>query len=198
MADRVSALDGHLVAGRFGDGERPSIFLSEVRKLCLFQLAAWPETVSQVAAAGAKILGKKEASNPEKALIGDGKTLLRVEPSKWWLIAEGHASIAPPVIPPEDGNVLDLSQSRTWLKFGGEKADVLLNHFLPIDFRDGSFPMNSVASTAFHHVGVTLWRSEDGYNLLLPRSFAASLWQMLHESALQYGLEVSESSGPKA
>ena len=50
--------------------------------------------------------------------------------------------------------------------------------------------MHSVASTAFHHVGVTLWRSVEGYELFLPRGFAVSLWQGLLESAEQFGVEV--------
>jgi sarcosine oxidase gamma subunit len=47
-----------------------------------------------------------------------------------------------------------------------------------------------VAATAFHHVGVTLWRSEAGYELFLPRGFALSLWELLYESAQQFGVEV--------
>ncbi|MGI9499039.1 MAG: sarcosine oxidase subunit gamma [Geminicoccaceae bacterium] len=191
MADMVSALDDHLVTGRFGGSEQPAVSLSEMPAFNLFQLAAWPETVSKVADIVIKTAGIAKAPGPGKASAGDKGTLLRVEPLKWWLIANGHAGMTPPVIPPEKGSFLDLSHSRTWLKMGGEKADVLLNHFLPIDLREDSFPTGSVASTAFHHIGVTLWHSDDGFNLLLPRSFAASLWQMLQESATQYGLEVT-------
>ena len=64
------------------------------------------------------------------------------------------------------------------------------NRHLPLDLRPASFPVGSVASTAFHHVGVTLWRSDDGFELFLPRGFALSLWEMLLESAAQFGGEV--------
>lgn len=191
MADVVSPLDEHLLAGRFGRAGQPTVSLSEVPAFRLFQLAAWPETASNVAEIGAKALGVAKAPGPGKSVPGKNGTLLRVEPMKWWLIAEGHAGSGPPHIPPDDGNFLDLSHSRTWLKVGGDNAAVLLNHFLPIDLRESSFPANSVASTAFHHIGVTLWWSEGDINLLLPRSFALSLWQMLHESAAQYGLDVT-------
>ena len=188
MADVVSALDDHRAAGRFGAGERPAVSLSEVRELSLFQLAAWPETCRTIGETAAGVLGTSSPPGPGQAMTGKKGALLRIEPLKWWLIAEGTAAMDPPAIPPDEGNVLDLSHSRTWLKVDGDKADMLLNHFLPIDLRSDAFPAGSVASTAFHHVGVTLWRGADGFNLLLPRSFAASLWQMLQESALQYGL----------
>ncbi len=190
MADVVSPLDGHLVVGRLGDAEQPAVSLSEVGEHTLFQLAAWPETLAQTGEAAAKALGLSAAPGPGRAAFGNSGTLMRVEPLKWWLIAEGSMVSAPAAISPEDGSLLDLSHSRTWLKVNGEKADGLLNHFLPIDLRESSFPSGSVASTTFHHIGVTLWRNEGDINLLLPRSFAAALWQMLYESALQYGVDV--------
>ena len=61
---------------------------------------------------------------------------------------------------------------------------------LPIDLREISFPLNSVASTVFHHCSVTLWRSKNGYELFLPRAFALSLWEVLLESAAQFGYEI--------
>ena len=49
----------------------------------------------------------------------------------------------------------------------------------------------SVASSSTHHVGVTLWRSADGYELFMPRGFALSLWEGLVESAQQFGVEIA-------
>ena len=69
-------------------------------------------------------------------------------------------------------------------------STTLLNRHLPIDLRENSFPLNSVASTAFHHCSVTLWRSVEGYELFLPRAFALSLWEILVESASQFGYEI--------
>ncbi|MBT3770493.1 MAG: sarcosine oxidase subunit gamma, partial [Acidiferrobacteraceae bacterium] len=41
------------------------------------------------------------------------------------------------------------------------------------------------------HVGVTLWRSPTGLDLFVPRGFALSLWEMLLETAEQFGLDIS-------
>ena len=76
------------------------------------------------------------------------------------------------------------------MRIEGPNAKDLLNRFLPIDLRDHAFADGAVASTAFHHVGVTLMRTGDAYELFIPRGFALSLWEMLVESAEQFGLEV--------
>jgi heterotetrameric sarcosine oxidase gamma subunit len=96
-----------------------------------------------------------------------------------------------PDIDRQFGTVLDLSHSRTWLRLSGDKAPRLLNHFLPIDLRESAFATGAVASTALHHVGVTLWREAGSYSLLIPRSFALSLWELVTETAQQYGVTVN-------
>ena len=72
----------------------------------------------------------------------------------------------------------------------GPEASVCLNRLLPIDLREDRFVVNQVASGGIHHVGVTLWRNESGYELFIPRGFAQSLWEILIETAEQFGLEI--------
>jgi heterotetrameric sarcosine oxidase gamma subunit len=191
MTDQVSALENHLVTGRFGVSGEAGVVVEEVRDFGLLQLAAWPETIMTTGAKAAQAAGVSAPPSPGRVISGEKATLLRVEPLKWWLISENSAGAVLPALPAGDGTVLNLSHSRSWIRINGRKAETLLNHFLPIDLRPGSFPHDTVASTAFHHTGVTLWRCDGGFNLMLPRSFAASLWELLQESAKQYGLEVS-------
>lgn len=175
MADqkRVSALAGHYKTGRFEVDGACGITLTEVPDLYLYQVAAWPDTLADVAQLAAK-----------QAETGQGD-LLRIEPLKWWLVGCEAAELDA-----EQGTVLDLSHSRVRVRVAGECAVDLLNRHLPLDLREGAFPVGSVASSAFHHVGVTLWHSEAGYELFLPRGFALSLWELLCESAEQFGVEV--------
>ena len=79
-----------------------------------------------------------------------------------------------------------------WLiKISGEKVRLLLNRHLPLDLRDNIFPINSSASSAIHHVSVKLFRiNKNDYNLLIPRGFALSIWEILLESASQFGFEI--------
>lgn len=185
MVDRVSALAGHYPTGHRGVDGQTGVTLTEVRNLKLYQIAAWPDTLNNVAKLSAGMADCDKAPAPGKAVVGNTGSLLRVEPLKWWLYGGTAGDIAP-----EDGATLDISHSRTHVRIAGEEATTLLNRHLPLDLREASFPQHSVASTAFHHVGVTLWRSTDGYELFLPRGFAVSLWEGLLESAEQFGAEV--------
>ncbi len=185
MAKRISALTAHYSPGRYGEAGEAGVIFREVPALVLHQAAAWPETVDSIAAQLAEAAGAGAAPGPCLAVVGDRATLLRVEPLKWWIYG-----VAAPVLAPEQGATLDLSHSRTQVRVGGPRAADLLNRHLPIDLRDGSFPTGAVASTAFHHVGVTVWRSQQGFELFMPRGFALSLWQLLLESAAQFGVEV--------
>ncbi|MGR3913232.1 MAG: sarcosine oxidase subunit gamma, partial [Gammaproteobacteria bacterium] len=97
-----------------------------------------------------------------------------------------------PALAPEHGAILDLSHSRTHLRIGGVQAATLLNRHLPLDLREASFKQGAVASSALHHAGVTLWRSARGYELFIPRGFALSLWEILLESAAQFGAEITQ------
>lgn len=188
MADGVSAVKIHLVPGRTGTSGAAGVRIAEIRPFTLIQFAAWPDTLAATGVEAVKAAGVKAAPEPSRAATGARGVLLRVEPLKWWLVSDtGEAPL------PDSGSsaLLDLSQSRTRLHVSGKQAARLLNHVLPLNLSDTAFPEGSVASTAFHHVGVTLWRDREGFTLFLPRSFAASLCEILTESAAQYGLEIA-------
>ena len=189
MVSRQSALEGHYKRGRFGHVEGNGVTLQEVRDLSLIQVAAWPESYGDVAAKLADCLGLSAAPGPGEVVTGSKGALMRTEPLKWWVCGGSLADVAA-AIPIDMGTCLDLSHSRTHLRITGPKAAVLLNHFLPLDLREESFPVGRLAATAFHHTGAALWRSEEGYELFLLRTFALSLWEILVDSALQYGVTV--------
>ncbi len=190
MVERISALHGHYVRGRIGPprGE-PAIVLREVPDLQLQQISAWPDTLDQVATIAAQAAGVDAAPGPGAAATASKsprRALLRVEPLKWWLIG-GQA----PEISPQEGATLCLSHSRTHLQITGRQATTLLNRHLPLDLRPTAFPVDTVAASALHHVGVTLWHSRQGWELFIPRGFALSLWEVLVETATQFGAEIA-------
>ena len=183
---RVSALALDYTPGRFGADRKIGIVLQEVPDLTLCQVAAWPDNLATVGAKTAEAMGVEAAPGPGQAAANGNRVLLRVEPLKFWV-----TGIAVQQLLPTEGTVLDLSHSRTHVRVTGPQAQNLLNRYLPLDLRSRSFSTGSVASTVFHHVGVTLWRSEAGFELFLPRGFALSLWELLRKSAAQFGYEVS-------
>jgi|TARA_Y100000310_G_C20459932_1_gene704854 heterotetrameric sarcosine oxidase gamma subunit len=168
-----------------GHPGEPGVRLQEIEDLVLHQVGAWPDTLTEVGATVAQAIGTAQAPAPGRAVSSAGGTALRVEPLKWWLLGAEPASLDA-----EMGATLDLSHSRTRILLSGPEAPVCLSRLLPIDLRQDHFPVARVASGGIHHVGVTLWHSEAGYQLFLPRGFAQSLWEILVETAEQFGLEI--------
>ena len=186
MVNRETALSAQYQTGHFGLADVTGVTLSEVKNLKLMQVAAWPDTVSSIGAKLATVAGCSDAPAPGRNTRGSNGILVRIEPLKWWLLGSNEL----PDISSVEGATLDVSHSRTCVRIEGSNATDLLNRFLPIDLREHAFSDGAVASTAFHHVGVTLIRSGTAYELFIPRGFALSLWEMLIDSAEQFGLEV--------
>jgi heterotetrameric sarcosine oxidase gamma subunit len=189
MTNVQSALSRYRQPGRTGASGKAGIILGEVTAKTVLQFAAWPETLSKMGKLASKSAGVKSAPGISRLARGGAASLMRVEPLKWWLVMP-QALADMPKTDADTGAVLDLSDARTWITIKGAAAENLLSHFLPIDWRPNHFGDDHVASSAMHHVGVTVWRGDDGFNMLVPRSFAGSIWQMLEDSARQYGLKV--------
>lgn len=179
---RVSALAAHYKPVTASDA---GVTLSEVRDLTLWQLAVWPESIESAAGKAASAAGVGSVPTFGTAASAGAVSMLRIEPCKFWFIG---CELEQPH--PSEGAVLDLSHSRTHIRISGSQATVVLNSYLPLDLREQSFPVGAVASTAFHHVGITLWRSQHGYELFAPRGFSVSLWELLIEASEQYGLSI--------
>lgn len=189
----LSAIAKQMVPGHYGLADKTGVIAGEIDAFHLVQFAAWPETLAQVADRAAKLIGSDQVPGPGRFVQTGQGLLLRVEPLKFWLLTNSQDGPESLILEPDIGCTLDLSHSRTGLRIRGQAAATLLNHFLPIDFRPASLVPGAVISTAFHHVGITLLHRDGEFELILPRSFALSLWEMLHESALQYGLEIIAS-----
>ena len=180
--NRVSALAAHYQPATVSGAE---VTLTEVRDLTLWQLATWADTTDRVAQLVAEQSGVRSPPGFGQSTTNGSVSMLRIEPCKYWVVGAALDTCSA-----DDGAVLDLSHSRTRVRLGGDRATTVLNSFLPLDLREQSFPAGAVASTAFHHVGVTLWRTDQGYDLFIPRGFAVSLWELLIEASEQYGLSV--------
>ena len=185
--NRISALASDYASRENGnDNQNVGITLSEVRDLTLWQLAVWPDSLQSQAGAVANQIGLSSFPGFGSVVSDAGIAMLRIEPLKFWVLGAELTECDA-----NNGTILDLSHSRTHIRIDGPQATTVLNSYLPLDLREQSFPVGSVASTAFHHVGVTLWRSELGYELFIPRGFALSLWELLIAASEQYGLSVS-------
>ncbi|PVH27319.1 sarcosine oxidase subunit gamma [Pararhodobacter oceanensis] len=189
MANPISAL--HEILRKVPSaGETAGVTLREIPSFHLTQIAAWPETLAEVSARVAQGLQEGgRAPAPGRVMALGDALMLRVEPLKYWLLSTDQP-LQLPKISAEEGATLDISHARTLLSVSGPRAADLLMHYLPLDLREAAFAEGALASSAMHHVGVTLWRSGTEFHMALPRSFAATLTDLLCQSAQQYGLRL--------
>ena len=185
MDKRSSALESNYPVGINAANNESRLQLSEIKNLQLTQVAAWPESINKVGSNIANHLNFSEYAPPNKAIVNNSVVMMRIEPLKWWIIGSDV-----PMLSSNEGTSLDLSHSLTHLEISGPSTSLFLNRHLPIDLREKYFPVNSVASSAIHHVSVKLWRSDTGYHLFIPRGFALSLWEIFLKTASQFGYEI--------
>ena len=185
MVNRASALETNYKIGSVKVDKKITLIFKEIRDLDIKQIAAWPLTIESVGLKLASIINEKDAPGFNEAFSNKNKHVLRTEPLKWWMIGESNIEITS-----EEGAIIDLSHAFTSIEIKGESVIKFLNRHLPLDLREQSFPVNSIASSAIHHVSVKIWRTELGYRLFIPRGFALSIWKILLETAAQFGYEI--------
>lgn len=153
----------------------------------LIQYHGWPETYAALAARIAAQCGAAMAPAPGKAVHGADGSLLRIHPQRLWLLSERSDAAGSPPVEPQLGAALDLSHARAIIRVADHVAEALLSRFIAIDLRSQRFAIDDVAITPLHRVSVVLWRRPAGIDILAPRSFARSIWDLLAETAERLG-----------
>ena len=185
MVNRASALITNYKTGSIKVDEKITLTFQEIKDLDIKQIAAWPSTIESVNLKLASVINIANAPGFNETLSIKDKHILRIEPLKWWIM--GCADFE---IESNEGAIVDLSHAFTSIEIKGDNVKKFLNRHLPLDLRDKSFPVNSIASSAIHHVSVKIWRKDSGYRLFITRGFALSIWEILLETASQFGYEV--------
>jgi heterotetrameric sarcosine oxidase gamma subunit len=185
MINRTSALITNYKIGSLKVDEKITLTFQEIRDLNIKQIAAWPLTIESVNLKLANIISTTKAPGFNQSLSNNNKHILRIEPLKWWVIGDENIELES-----ELGTDVDFSHAFTSIEIKGDSVKNFLNRHLPLDLRDRSFPVNSTASSAIHHVSIKIWRTDIGYKLFIPRGFALSIWKILLETAAQFGYEI--------
>jgi len=167
------------------DASAPGLSLRSCGRL--LQYDAWPETYGEMAGLVASHGDMAAGPAPGKSAHGAAGSLLRIHPQRLWLLSERPGAGAGLELEPHVGVSLDLSHARSILGVAEEIAEPLLSRFIAIDLRPHRFAVDDVATTPLHRVSVVLWRRADGIDILAPRSFARSIWDLLAETAERLG-----------
>tara|TARA_E500000178_G_scaffold92860_1_gene91822 strand:- start:863 stop:1426 length:564 start_codon:yes stop_codon:yes gene_type:complete len=184
---RHSALETLYKVGKYPTNVKQHLTLKELKSLEILQIACWPDKINELNNLLTKKLIIKNIPSFSKGIVFENKSLWRMEPLKWWLFNKKIE------VSEQIGTTLDMSHAFTGIEIKGDNSTLFLNRHLPIDLRPRNFPDLSSASTAIHHVSVKLFKiTSNNYYLYIPRGFALSIWEILLETADQFGYEVLE------
>ncbi|MGH8137754.1 MAG: sarcosine oxidase subunit gamma [Steroidobacteraceae bacterium] len=136
--------------------------------------------------------GPRHAGVGEVAFVGLGV-------GSWLAVSGGDAGFAAALhqAVADCAAISDQSGGYALLRLTGPKIRNTLAKLLPIDLHPRVFHVAAAASTLTSHMPVRLWRLEDApggsavFEMAVARSFAASFWQALVESAAEFGLAVA-------
>lgn len=194
MVNPASALDACAVVGQFGQlsAQGPAVILQELRGAHLTQLSFFKAQKPKVNTYlyeefGCLLPGPGHMEHGQKGQ--NDVAVFRQDPSKIMVM-----SSAPLDNIDQKHYPLDLSDARTMVRVSGASARALLARLAAVDLRDSQFKNGNILTTGIHHIAVQIWRQHDDFILILPRSFAASLFQLITEIAGQFGYEVKPAT----
>ena len=185
MTTGISAL----LLGKQGRHEygRSGVIMQELTGYQLIQLAVFPDQISRFQTSLMQLINIDQLADVSASASTSDVLLLRPEFTKFWLVRQRDenqtlSTALAQYFP------LDLSGSKVLMRLSGADAARLINRFCAVDL---SCPKGKFLATALHHVPVHILKaSTTAYLLFLPRSYAESLAELLHHSALQFGVDV--------
>jgi heterotetrameric sarcosine oxidase gamma subunit len=186
-----SALESYRAQVDRAEG-RQLLRLGEAADTHLVQLGVYPGGAARLAAAVLPVLGEPLPESPVRAAVTGGRLTMRIAPDQYWVLGgesglDGRLRCA---IPADAGCVTSLDGARTRLLLEGRAVRALLGRLVAIDVDPMVFPIGGFAQTGIHHVaGLLLRASEDRYEFLAPRTYAASSFEVLLDAARSFGYE---------
>jgi sarcosine oxidase subunit gamma len=198
MSDLAYPLAELARAGVFGaaGANGPGLTITERRPAAFLQLGAWPDTRENFEAILESVLGLSVPAISGQAAISADGTLMVIAPGRYLLVSDSAGVMArlAEQIDVERGVITDLSHARAGIRISGPRAADVLRKGVAIDLDIRKFPVHGVAQTTFHHIGLTLHRTEEtAFDLFVFRGFAVSFWETLTDAALEYGYQVMET-----
>ncbi|KRA00092.1 sarcosine oxidase subunit gamma [Mesorhizobium sp. Root157] len=196
-----SPLEKAVIAGRHGAGKgTPGVSLSHVGDIALVQVMARRGRNADVAKAAKKLFGTE---TPAMLKVANGKsaTLIWSGPDQFLAFSQQPRS-APSLEQMEEAfagtaSLSNQSDGRCLIRISGPSANDALAKLTSLDLHDSVFPVGAAATTSIDHTAVNFWREADdaganpAYAMLVFTSFADTLWHLIVDSSLEYGVEVA-------
>lgn len=134
---------------------------------------------------------------PNTTARSNALTAFWLGPSSWLLVAESAGSPLADFIERRDalnsagGALFDLSASRVAYRLAGVHAADVLASGCPLDLHRRAFCAGDCAQSVFGRVNALLCKADDAptFVVMVARSFARDVWEVLCLSAAQYGYQ---------
>jgi methylglutamate dehydrogenase subunit D len=196
MPDFQSPLAAVRRPGRYGAtfDAGPAVTLSDAPLDGLVQIAGWHGFETAVLPV-LKSLGFTDAGDYHSSRQSGDMTLYRTAPDRILITGKAARSLVETAGVNAELALLDLSHARVQIFIEGRAAEQLMAQLAPIDFRLNAMPVGFFVQTGIHHIGVQIHRSsETRFDLLVPVTFARSLWDFIMLNAAPFGYDVAEAA----
>jgi sarcosine oxidase, subunit gamma len=172
----------------------PPLVAGWIDDAAVFELRGDPEDAGVVAAVR-DATGLALPTTPGTSRAGGGRRLVWVGPDHWYAvmpaadsaepIARLHADLAT-----RRHALVDLSSALLLLRLDGAASRAALAQGCPLDLDPLAFPAHAAAGSVYFKASVSLWRADDrnAFDLLVRRSFANYVWEMIERSCHERGL----------
>ncbi len=193
MLDLHSPITGHAPPTIATDAP---LLLSQRAPGAILQVAGW-EDFAEAAAPALQALGFEGLGDYRSARREGDAECLRIAPDKL-LLRHPDATLLQEAAAKLDQSrapSLDLSHARWSVFIEGPAVEDLLLRLAPIDVSLRASPVGRFAQTGVHHVGVTLIRlAEHKFEILIPYTWAMSIWEMICDCARPIGFQTCAES----
>jgi sarcosine oxidase subunit gamma len=166
----------------------PGFAMTELTGWALTQLAFRPASFADLDAAFLRRTGRKLPANCGEVVGGDLIEAFRLSPRRLWFVGSPSAlatALADGLAP--QASVLSLTAGRRRYRLTGGRCTEVLAKGIALDLEGSGLPPGRAAETQLHRMPVLLHRRPDSFELLVPRSFAASFEAWVADAAMETG-----------
>ena len=179
------------------DGPSGALRISHGPVGTLVQVSGWPPDFEAVIAPTLERLGLSGLGEFNHAQVGTNVICFRTAPNRLliWQKESGDVLAELEALDPAASPILELSHGRLRITVEGSQAQDLINRLSTIDLRTRAFTDLAFAQTAIHHTSSIIFMPRSRtYELLIPTSYARSLWDFILDVARPFGLSTDATS----
>jgi sarcosine oxidase, subunit gamma len=169
------------------------VALGERTGLEMVEVSAWRGTSRKVCRVITEVLGVPPPEQPNTVSTREATRIIWLGPDRWLILRPVGGGLASELIarlPRDAAAVVEAGAGRRIFTISGSRSrDVLAKH-LSLDLSGMKFPAGRCAQSAMAHMGVLVHAESEGtFAVLVHRSFARDLWEVLIDAGLEFGIE---------